>query len=118
MSQAPAQASTDYEEKFEYGHLAIDWPEMLITIDDKPVHLTPLEFRLLAMLVRKRGWVVTYEQALTEVWGPSYVADRANLKLYIWYLRRKIERDPSHPELIITRRGMGYIFGSRTAAAA
>ncbi len=118
MSQAPARASIDSEEKFEYGHLAIDWPEMLITIDGKPVHLTPLEFRLLAMLVRKRGWVVTYQQALTEVWGPSYVADRANLKLYIWYLRRKIERDPSRPELITTRRGMGYIFGSRTAAAA
>ncbi|MCH7484054.1 MAG: winged helix-turn-helix transcriptional regulator [Chloroflexi bacterium] len=117
MLQAPAQASTEDEEKFEYRHLAIDWPEMLIAIDGEPVHLTPLEFRLLALLVRRRGWVVTYEQALTEVWGPSYVADRANLKLYIWYLRRKIERDPSHPELIITRRGMGYIFGSRTAAA-
>jgi len=118
MSQAPARAPTDFEERFEYEHLVIDWPEMLITIDGKPVHLTPLEFRLLATLVRKRGWVVTYEQALTEVWGPSYVTDRANLKLYIWYLRRKIERDPSHPELIITRRGMGYIFGSRAAAAA
>ena len=118
MSQAAAHASTDYEEKFEYKHLAIDWPEMLVSIDGKPVHLTPLEFRLLAMLVRRRGWVVTYEQALTEVWGPSYVTDRANLKLYIWYLRRKIERDPSHPELIITRRGMGYILGSRAAAAA
>lgn len=117
MSQAPARTPLDYEEKFEYRHLTIDWPEMLATIDGKPVHLTPLEFRLLALLVRRRGWVVTYEQALTEVWGPSYVADRANLKLYVWYLRRKIERDPSHPELIITRRGMGYIFGSRAAAA-
>ncbi len=118
MSEARAQAPTEYEEKFEYGRLTIDWPEMLASIDGKPVHLTPLEFRLLAMLVRRRGWVVTYEQALTEVWGPSYVKDRDNLKLYIWYLRHKIERDPSHPELIITRRGMGYIFGSRTTAAA
>jgi len=118
MTLAPTQASTEHEEKFEYKHLAIDWPEMLVSVDNKPVHLTPLEFRLLAMLVRRRGWVVTYEQALTDVWGPSYVADRANLKLYIWYLRHKIERDPSHPELIITRRGMGYIFGSQTSAAA
>ena len=118
MTLSPPQASIEHEEKFEYGRLAIDWPEMLVSIDGKPVHLTPLEFRLLAMLVRKRGWVVTYEQALAEVWGPSYVTDRANLKLYIWYLRRKIERDPSHPELIITRRGIGYIFGSRAAVAA
>ena len=118
MTLTPTQVSIEHEEKFEYKHLAIDWPEMLVSIDSKPVHLTPLEFRLLAMLVRRRGWVVTYEQALTDVWGPSYVADRANLKLYIWYLRQKIERDPSHPELIITRRGLGYIFGSRTTAAA
>ena len=118
MTPTPAQASIGPQEKFEYGRLAIDWPEMLVSIDGTPVHLTPLEFRLLAILVRKRGWVVTYEQALAEVWGPSYVTDRANLKLYIWYLRRKIERDPSRPELIITRRGMGYIFGSRTATAA
>ncbi|MCH7617134.1 MAG: winged helix-turn-helix transcriptional regulator [Chloroflexi bacterium] len=118
MTLTPTQVSAEHEEKFEYKHLAIDWPEMLVSIDSKPVHLTPLEFRLLAMLVRRRGWVVTYEQALTDVWGPSYVADRANLKLYIWYLRQKIERDPSHPELIITRRGLGYIFGSRTTAAA
>jgi two-component system KDP operon response regulator KdpE len=112
------QAAIEVDEQFEYRHLAIDWREMLVTVDGEPVHLTPLEFRLLALLVRKRGWVVTYAQALTEVWGPSYVADRANLKLYVWYLRRKIERDPSHPELIVTRRGMGYIFGSRAAAAA
>ncbi len=118
MSRAPAQAPAGQEEKFEYKHLSIDWPEILVSIDGKPVHLTPLEFRLLALLVRRQGWVVTYDQALSEVWGPSYVADRANLKLYVWYLRRKIERDPSHPELIITRRGMGYIFGRRTTASA
>ncbi len=118
MTQTLSQTSAEHEEKFEYKHLAIDWREMLVSIDGKPVHLTPLEFRLLTTLVRRRGWVVTYEQALTEVWGPSYVTDRDNLKLYIWYLRHKIERDPSHPELIITRRGMGYIFGARMTAAA
>lgn len=112
------QAAVHVDERFEYGRLAIDWREMQVVVDGVPVHLTPLEYRLLALLVRKRGWVVTYSQALTEVWGPAYVADRANLKLYIWYLRRKIERDPSNPELIQTRRGMGYIFGSRSASLA
>jgi len=112
------QAAVQVDERFEYGRLAIDWREMQVAVNGAPVHLTPLEFRLLALLVRKRGWVVTYAQALTEVWGPSYVADRANLKLYIWYLRRKIECDPSNPELIQTRRGMGYIFGSRSASLA
>lgn len=110
------QAAAHVDEIFEYKHLTIDWREMQVSVDGEPVHLTPLEFKLLALLVRKRGWVVTYAQALTEVWGPAYVADRANLKLYVWYLRRKIERDPSHPELIVTRRGMGYIFGPRSSA--
>ncbi|MEX0683796.1 MAG: winged helix-turn-helix domain-containing protein [Dehalococcoidia bacterium] len=109
------QTAVQVDERFEYKSLAIDWREMQVTVDGQAVHLTPLEFRLLALLVRKRGWVVTFSQALTEVWGPAYVADRANLKLYIWYLRRKIERDPSNPDLIVTRRGMGYIFGPRSA---
>ena len=110
------QAATQIDETFEYKHLTIDWREMQVFVDGEAVHLTPLEYKLLALLVRKRGWVVTYGQALTEVWGPAYVADRANLKLYIWYLRRKIERDPSKPALIVTRRGMGYIFGPRSAS--
>lgn len=114
MTQAPAFV----DETFQHKHLAIDWREMQAFVDGEPVHLTPLEFRLLALLVRRRGWVVSYKDALTEVWGPGYEADRANLKLYIWYLRRKIERDPSNPELVITRRGVGYIFAPRSAMAA
>ena len=65
------------------------------------MHLTPIEFRRLSLLVRRRGWVVRYDQILRDVWGPAYVGERANLKLYIWYLRRKIERDPSNPELVL-----------------
>lgn len=47
--------------------------------------------------------------------GPAYITERDNLKLYVWYLRRKIERDASNPQLILTRRGIGYIFGPRSA---
>lgn len=112
------QAAVQLDETFEYKHLSIDWRQMQAFIDGEPIHLTPLEFKLLALLVRKRGWVVGYAQALTEVWGPAYAADRANLKLYVWYLRRKIERDPSNPDLIVTRRGVGYIFGPRSGSIA
>jgi two-component system KDP operon response regulator KdpE len=108
---------TDDHEPIRIGNLEVDWREMTIRIDDEEVHLTPIEFRLLSVLVRRRGWVVPYEQLLRDVWGPSYVGDRANLKLYIWYLRRKIERDPANPELIQTRRGIGYIFAPRSLAA-
>jgi two-component system KDP operon response regulator KdpE len=105
------------QEPFRYRNLEIDWREMRVVIDAEEVRLSPIEFRLLSLLVRRRGWVVPYEQILRDVWGPSYIADRANLKLYIWYLRRKIERDPSNPTLILTKRGIGYIFAPRSLAA-
>jgi two-component system KDP operon response regulator KdpE len=105
------------QESFRYRNLEIDWREMRVVVDATEVHLSPIEFRLLSVLVRRRGWVVPYEQILRDVWGPSYIADRANLKLYVWYLRRKIERDPSRPVLIQTKRGIGYIFAPRSLAA-
>jgi two-component system KDP operon response regulator KdpE len=107
----------DEHEPFHYRDLEVDWREMRVSVGGEEVHLTPIEFRLLSLLVRRRGWVIPYEQILRDVWGPSYIAERANLKLYIWYLRRKIERDPSNPELIQTRRGIGYIFAPRSLAA-
>ena len=110
-------ARTDDHEPLHIGNIEIDWREMIVRVAGEEVHLTPIEFRLLSVLVRRRGWVVPYEQLLRDVWGPSYVGDRANLKLYVWYLRRKIERDPANPELILTRRGIGYIFGPRSLAA-
>jgi len=105
------------QESFRYRNLEIDWREMRVAVDAVDVHLSPIEFRLLSLLVRRRGWVVQYEQILRDVWGSSYIADRANLKLYIWYLRRKIERDPSRPVLIQTKRGSGYIFAPRSLEA-
>jgi two-component system KDP operon response regulator KdpE len=114
MSQA---LQVEDQEPFRYRNLEIDWREMRVAIDAEEVHLSPIEFRLLSLLVRRRGWVVPYEQILRDVWGPSYIADRANLKLYVWYLRRKIERDPSNPQLILTKRGIGYIFAPRSFAA-
>ena len=110
------QSAVQFEEPqpFRYRHLEINWQEMTVSVDGDDVHLTPMEFRLLSLLVRRRGWVIPYAQILREVWGPTYVGDRANLKLYVWYLRRKIERDPSNPELIHTRRGIGYLFAPRS----
>jgi two-component system KDP operon response regulator KdpE len=104
-------------EPLRIGDLELDWREMTVRRNGEPVHLTPIEFRLLSVLVWRRGWVVPYEQILRDVWGPSYIGERANLKLYVWYLRRKLERDPSNPQLIQTRRGIGYIFAARSLAA-
>ncbi len=114
MTQA---AHSEEHEPFRFRNLEIDWREIRVFVEGEEVHLSPIEFRLLSLLVRRRGWVIPYEQILRDVWGPSYIADRANLKLYVWYLRRKIERDPSNPELIQTKRGIGYIFAPRSLAA-
>lgn len=95
---------------YEEEGLRIDFRSMSVLVDGTPVHLTPTEFRVLALLVGRRGWVVTHDEILAHVWGPEYVGDRGLVKLYIWYLRRKLERDPTRPRRILTRRGVGYMF--------
>lgn len=97
---------------YRQGGFEIDWRTKEVRIDGRDIHLSPLEYELLATLVRKRGWLVPHDSLLREVWGDAHVGERANLKLYIWYIRRKIERDPSNPQLIVTRTGMGYMFAA------
>jgi two-component system, OmpR family, KDP operon response regulator KdpE len=72
------------------------------------VHLTPLEFRLLARLAKHLGMVVTHRQLLTEVWGPTHAADTHYLRIYMKQLRNKLEHDPVRPSHLITETGIGY----------
>jgi len=72
--------------------------------------LSPTEFRVLSCLAKNQGWVVTHEQLLRNAWGSNYIGDKSFVKLYIRYLRQKIERDSHKPRLIITERGVGYRF--------
>jgi two-component system KDP operon response regulator KdpE len=78
------------------------------TRDGEPLHLTPIEFRLLAALARHLGMVVTHRQLLTEVWGPSHAGDTHYLRIYVKQLRDKLERDPLRPRHVITEIGVGY----------
>ena len=95
---------------FRNQRITIDWRRYDVWVDGQLVHLSPTEFKLLALLVQRRGWVVTYDEILSHIWGDEETYDRDHVKLYIWSLRRKIEEDPSHPRLILTKRGIGYIF--------
>lgn len=95
---------------FDGGRLVIDPPSQQVLIDGQPVSLTPTEYRLLLCLAYNAGHVLTPEQILENVWGPGYEDSEANVKLYIWYLRRKIEDDPRHPRYVLTKRGGGYYF--------
>jgi two-component system, OmpR family, KDP operon response regulator KdpE len=78
--------------------------------DGQPVHLTPIEFDLLRMLMRNRGRLMTHRALLTEVWGPAYASDTQTLRVHVANLRRKIEPDPGAPRYITTDPGVGYRF--------
>ncbi len=90
------------------GHLEIDLSKHEVRWDGQALDLSPTEFRLLAALASKPGTVIPHRELLTQVWGPEYVNEDLYLKLYVCYLRQKIESDPSHPRYIITKRGVGY----------
>ena len=96
---------------FTFENLIIDFDKHEVTVDGKRIDLSPTEFRLLSVLVRHKGRMLPHEFLLTEVWGPEYVGEIDYLRLYISYLRRKVERDPSKPSLIHNEWGVGYRFG-------
>ncbi len=72
------------------------------------MNLTPTEYRLLLALADNAGRTLTHQQLLQRVWGDEYVEETGYVKRYIWYIRRKIEEDPSEPRHILTERGFGY----------
>ena len=81
-----------------------------IWVEEKLVKLRPTEYRLLYHLVQNAGWVNTHEQLLSKVWGFEYQDEPHYVRLYVNYLRKKIEQDPSNPKYILTERGVGYRF--------
>ncbi len=90
--------------------LKIDFDRREVWVEGKLIKLRPTEYRLLYHLVQNAGWVVPHEQLLAKVWGYEYRDETHYLRLYINYLRQKLERDPSNPEYILTERGVGYRF--------
>ncbi len=96
------------EPVFEALGLRVDLAAREVSRDGSPVHLTPLEYKLLATLVRHAGKVLTHRQLLKEVWGPSAVAETQYLRVYMAQLRHKIEKDPTRPELLLTETAVGY----------
>ena len=81
-------------------------------VSGKEVHLTPIEYKLLTMLVRYAGKVLTHRQLLKEVWGPAYADQAHYLRVYMAQLRRKLEADPARPRYLLTEPGVGYRLAS------
>lgn len=95
-------------EVLSLGGVEIDFTRRLATRDGVQVHLTALEFKLLACLARSLGLVVTHHQLLTQVWGPSHAKDTHYLRVYMKQLRDKLEYDAVQPRYLVTETGVGY----------
>lgn len=92
------------------GHLKVDFGRREVWVDGELVKLRPTEYRLLYHLMQNAGWVMTYDQLLSKVWGYEYRDESHYVRLYVNYLRQKLEKDPSNPKYILTERGVGYRF--------
>jgi two-component system KDP operon response regulator KdpE len=94
----------------EFGEVRVDLSSRTVTKGTEAVHLTPIEFRLLAVLLANRGKVITQRQLLKEVWGPSHLDHSHYLRIYMGHLRQKLEQDPARPRHLLTEVGVGYRF--------
>lgn len=95
---------------FSDGYLTVDIAQRRVMVDGNRVKLTPIEFRLLALLLQNTGRILMHQQLLEKVWGWEYVDDLDYVRIYISHLRKKIEPDPALPKYIITEPGVGYYF--------
>jgi len=107
------QATSDSGEAvFVLDHLRVDFARRQVFVRDRELHLTPIEYRLLATLIKYAGKVVTHRQLLKEVWGPDSVFETHYLRVYMAQLRRKIEDDATQPRYLLTEPGVGYRLAS------
>lgn len=92
----------------QFGDVSIDLQARMITKAGQPVHLTPIEYRLLGVLIANAGRVVTNPQLLREVWGPSHSESSHYLRVYMGHLRQKLEDNPAQPRFLLTETAVGY----------
>jgi two-component system KDP operon response regulator KdpE len=105
MMAGNAEGVIEVDDRFK-----IDFNRREVRVDGKLIQLRPTEYRLLYHLVQNAGWVLSHEQLLMKVWGYEYQDEPHYVRLYINYLRKKIEKDPANPQYILTERGAGYRF--------
>lgn len=104
------RAGTDGPSLVEFGSVRIDLGRRLVEKNGQALHLTPIEFRLLAYVVANPDCVLTHRQLLKAVWGPSHAEDSHYVRVYMGHLRKKLENDPANPDHLVTEPGVGYRF--------
>ena len=96
------------EPVFTIGDLRVDLAHRQVFVDAQEIHLTPIEYKLLLVLIQNAGKVITRRQLLNDVWGPTYTNESHYLRVYMGQLRHKLEADPTRPRYLITEPGVGY----------
>lgn len=107
-----ANSSAAASSVMEIGEIRVDLGARTVSRSGEPIHLTPLEYKLLVLFVRHAGKVLTHRFLLREVWGPHDTQETHYLRVFVATLRRKIESDPAQPRYILTEQGVGYRFAA------
>ena len=102
---SPEQGETGV---FTNGALKVDLLKRQVFVGEREIHLTPIQYRLLSVLIKNAGKVLTHQHLLKEVWGPSYSDNSHYLRIYMSQLRQKLETDPTQPKYLLTESGVGY----------
>jgi two-component system KDP operon response regulator KdpE len=108
LRHASQLAGDGVETLFRVGDLQVDLSRRCVHIGEQEIQLTPIEYRLLTVLIHHAGKVMTHRQLLLDVWGPAYVEHAHYVRIYMGQLRRKLEADPTHPRYLLTEAGVGY----------
>jgi two-component system KDP operon response regulator KdpE len=108
LRHAVRQRSGQSEPVFTVQNLRVDLGQRQVFLDDREVHLTPIEYKLLTVMIRHAGKVITHRQLLLEVWGPAHVEEVQYLRVYMTQLRHKLETDPARPKFFLNEPGVGY----------
>jgi two-component system KDP operon response regulator KdpE len=103
-----ASAGTPAESTFRFGSVEVDLGRRTVRKGSEAIHLTPIEFRLLSLMIHNAGRVLTHRQILREVWGPAYVEHEHYVRVHMGHLRQKLEDDPTQPAYLLTETAVGY----------
>lgn len=97
-----------YKRPFKARDLVIDFEKHLVTLNGEDIHLTQIEFKIIALLARNSGRVMTYDTIISEIWGPYADDDNSILRVNMAHIRRKLEKNPAEPQFVFTEIGIGY----------